>query len=420
MADAPAPPPPQVPSWRQFLGQYLAPTVISTLVATVLSVYTAVNAAHEKQRDYNTKFELLVTDRAIKDAFDGAFVANPKRSSYDRDQAKARFDQAVREQKAAATLLALQSVAESEAQRRTVLLIGARLLNAGPGDPGTGGPAARLLTVLIDEADAGRQSLQWGERSKNERLWKTVTSQSFKDLVTAGYSNDYYNDDWNLAWSSPTLNGDTPIGSDAKFQVLWKLTPEVYEGWVHLASFDYKFPPHAVPSIAPATPAGAAQPAVTPQTARGFVSDVTAVTIKRDFSRLGPIVAQYAIYDPRHKPPHDPLFDKRRLNDPKRYPDTWIMLKHRLLRGRPPVQYINPDGNFRKGSLGNIIGVVPAGSCIVVSEPLEAALVFLEWRHLSRKEPKKPPEQLTGLVHMWAHVHGSKQGAQACLASVNR
>ena len=422
MGKAPDPSSPAVPWWRPSIGQYIAPTVISTLVATVLSVYTAVNAAHEKQRDYNTKFEALVNGAAIKDAFGGWFVPNPKQSPYDRDRSKARFDQSVREQKAAATLLSLQSLAESETQRRTVLLIGARLLNADPRDPGAGGPAARLLTVLIDEADAGRHSLQWGERSTNERLWKTITSESFRDLVTSGYGSDYYNDDWDLASYSPTLNGDAPISSEAKFQVLWRITPERYEGWVHLATFAYDFPPNATPQIRPSTPPIAAQSAVTPQTARNFIRKMTAASINRDFSGRGQIVAQYAIADPRHKPPHDPLFDKAQLNDPKQYPDTWIMLKPRLLRSRPPVQYINPDGNFKKGSLGSILGVVPAGSCIVVSEPLEAALVILESKYTDpiAAKKKKPANHLTGRVHMWAHVHGSKQDAEACLASVNR
>ncbi len=86
------------------------------------------------------------------------------------------------------------------------------------------------------------------------------------------------------------------------------------------------------------------------------------------------------------------------------------------------VEYINPDGTFRKGSLGRITGVVPAGSCITVVEPMMPVLVFLpsyiEEQRLQppAKPPPKPNVQFTGLVHMWAHVRAVKDD-EDCLAT---
>jgi hypothetical protein len=360
-------------------------------------VFTALGAAHDKQREYNTKFEGLVTAKEILDAFGGTNV-DPDSKTYKLDHRKANFTQSVNEQKATATLISLQSVAESEIQRRTVLLIGARLLNADPNYPETGGPAARLLTILIDQADVGRDSWNPSERHLNEHLWDTINSQSYKDLVTAGYSNDYYNDD--DPNHMPTRDGDEPVAHDAKFQVLWKLTPADYDGWVHVAKYGCKFPLGKAPR-----PADCARRGAQPHTAQ---------------------TAQYAI-DPPTKPPPDPLFDTPQLVGPL-YPRTLVMVKHRLLRSRPPVQFISPDGEVRKGSLGKIIGVVPAGSCIRVREPMKAVVVFLSSDVATPKvkatvPPKvkanAPPKvkanaALTGLVHIWAHVHGSKKAEEDC------
>ncbi len=232
----PVPPPVNTSWWgqsRQFLSQYLVPTAIASLVATFLSVFTALSAVQEKQREYNTKFESLVDSTRIMSAFGGVYVPDPNANAYSLARTKASYTQSVREQQATATLLALSSVAESETQRRTVLLIGARLLNADTANVATGADAARLLTVLIDEADQGRQSWNPSERGLNSRLWQTIDSTSFMDLVTAGYGNDYYNDQldndmYRLYW--PTLNGDAPVSHDAKFQLLRKLTAPDYEG----------------------------------------------------------------------------------------------------------------------------------------------------------------------------------------------
>jgi hypothetical protein len=419
------------------LAQYVAPTAIATVIAAAVSIYTAVGAAHEKQREYNTKFEELVTAKSISSAFGGRFV-DKKAKTAEHDLEKESFDQGVLEQQATATLLSLQSVAESETQRRTVLLIGARLLNADTAETSTGGPAARLLTVLIEQVRSGKESWNPGERHLNERLWETINAQSFKDLVTAGYSSDYYNDvtgnpKMRPYW--PTLNGDAPITTDPKFQILWQLTPPNYDGWVHLATYAYTFPHGAAPRGAPGSPHGSGQPVLTRRVAADFLEEVTDVTLRHNATNIGAIAAQYAIADPRASPAPQPGFVAKDLIDRDAYPRNLIMLRHRLLRNRPPVQYINPDGSFHKGSLGRILGAVPAGSCITVVEPFEPVLVFLPTSVISpppappaaSKSPAPQPAAapksggtvaLGGLVHMWAHVRPAPD--VECLAVVNK
>ena len=404
--------------------QYAAPTVIASLIATGVSVYTAIGTAQQNQRDYNTKFEQLLVAPEIGSAFGGSYVdMSPKTAKH--DLAKELQLQGIREQRATAALLSLQSVADSETQRRTVLLIGARLLNADPGYTATGGPAARLLTVLIDEADIGRHSFNPWEREKNAGLWETINTQSFRDLVTAGYSSDYYNDDFSdttLLPYSPTLNGDAPITTDPKFQILRKLTPDRYDGWVHLATFGYHFPRDVTPRSAAGSPAGA-QPLLSRQVASDFLNEMMDVSERRNAANVGPILAQYAIADTRQNIPASLQFSAVELVSAKMQPMALVMLRHRLLRSRPPVEYINPDGKFRKGSLGKILGAVPAGACVTVEEPFLPVLVFVPSWVVAPKpsppaHPASGPEPLSGLVHMWAHVRGSSAG-EDCLSTVS-
>ncbi|MGA8574204.1 MAG: hypothetical protein WB609_00760 [Candidatus Cybelea sp.] len=416
-------PPPSIPWWRQIVSQYFVPTALATIIASALSIYTALTTAHEKQQEYNAKFETLVTDKAIFNAFGGYYLPEPGASAYQLKKDKASHDQSVLEQHATTTLLSLQSVAESETQRRTVLLIGARLLNADPTHPATGADAARLLEVLIDEADNGRSSWNPSEASLNSRLWRTIESDSFTDLVTAGYPNDYYNDyggdETRPEW--PTLNGDAPVSHDAKFQVLWRLTAPQYEGWVHVATYKYEFPRGSAPKPKPSA-SRSINPPVTPETARHLIEYMTDVNLRRNVANVGQVVAQYAIPDPRATPVINPLFTPPELVDPKQFPPnaspTWIMLRSRLLRDRPPVEFISPDGTFRKGTLGRIVGTVPAGSCISVVEPLLPVLVFLPSHVVAGQKPTKS-DPLVGLVHFWVHIKATKDD-ENCLAVIAR
>ena len=403
---------------RALIAQYAAPTVVASLIATAVSVFTAFNTAQEQQRQYNTKFEELLTRPEIASAYGGSYVdLSARNKNRAQQQDRENFQQSVREQRAAAALLSLGAVADSETQRRTVLLIGARLLNADSNYTQTGAPAARVLTVLIDEADTGRWSWNPWERAKNAGLWRTINSQSFRDLVTAGYSSDYYNDDFTNRpmWPySPTLNGDAPITSDSRYQILHKLTQPQYDGWVHVATFGYRFPRSVTPR-ASAHAAGGVPP-VSRALAADFLEEMVDVTIRRDPAHIEPILSQYAIPDPRGAQPMRLRFDPREVVASKQFPLALVMLRSRLLRSRPPVQYINPDGKFRKGTLGAILGAVAAGACVTVVEPFVPVLVFVPTDVATGVPgPKGAPQRLSGLVHMWAHVKGSNEG-ESCLA----
>jgi len=408
---------------RALLTQYAAPTVVASLIATAVSVFTAFNAAQEQQRQYNTKFEELLTRPEIASAYGGSYVdLSAQNKDRARQQDRENFEQSVREQRAAAALLSLGAVADSETQRRTVLLIGARLLNADSNYTQTGAPAARVLTVLIDEADTGRFSLNPWERAKNAGLWRTINSQSFRDLVTAGYSSDYYNDDFTnrAMWPySPTLNGDAPITTDARYQILHKLTRPQYDGWIHVATFGYRFPRSVAPHASAHASGGV--PAVSPALAADFLDEMIDVTIRRDAANIEPILTQYAIPDPRRAQPVQMRFEPREVLASKELPLALVMLRNRLLRSRPPVQYINPDGKFRKGSLGAILGAVAAGACVTVVEPFVPVLVFVPTDVATGVPGPKgaTSQRLSGLVHMWAHVRGSN-GGEDCLTTVGK
>lgn len=397
----PAPIPPK-PWWSAFFSQYLAPTAIATIIASSISIYTTVNAQHDKRVEVGREFEKLVTGTPIMGAFKGTDVA---------------------EEQAASQLLALQAVADSSSDRRTVLLIGARLLNANATSEATGGPAARLLSVLID------QDL----RGHDPDIRELIASQSFLDLVTAGYENDYYNDNLNRGSSIwPTLNGDEPITHEAKLALLKRLTPESYDGWLHVATFSstYHFRNASAPIDPKATtkvPARESAPDIEHsqkplgiKTATDFLEALDEVNDRLDVDRARDVLAQYAIpasglaavhLDPAASAPPVrktslPLFRASTLVATDGGPTELVMLKPRLLRNRPPVEFVNPDGTFHKGSLGTITGVVSAASCVKVVEPMRPVLVFVTGE-MSKHVPGASTSQWTGLIHMWAHVRPS-------------
>lgn len=84
---------------------------------------------------------------------------------------------------------------------------------------------------------------------------------------------------------------------------------------------------------------------------------------------------------------------------------TLLLLKARLLRDRPPVEYANPDGTFFRGSLGRVTGVVPPGGCVQLVEPAQPVLVFVGSD--VAKLANVPKRKWVGLVHIWIHVRPS-------------
>jgi hypothetical protein len=366
--------PPPKQQWFNFFGRYVAPTVIASFIASLISIYTAVNAHNKELRDYGTQFEQSLTAESVMAAFKGSDVA---------------------EEKAAADLLALQSLAVTSEQRRSVLLLGGRLLNANTNVEATGQAAARLLTILIDEdeSDHDRESIN------------LVESASFLNLVTAGYANDYYNDNYsqpNYIWT--TLNGDQPITHDAKLQLLLSLTPKKYDGWIHVETLatDYAFD---------------RKPAISHATAENFAAAISTVSMKRDMSHAGNTLAEYVIL------PHsasgasavasDGYVQSSSLLETMGPTTSLLLLKARLLRDRPPVEYVNPDGTFFRGSLGRITGVVPPGACIQLAEPAQPILVFVPSHQLTPVQQKTTNltnpelEKWIGLIHIWIHVRPS-------------
>jgi hypothetical protein len=392
----------QVSWWRSLLSQYLVPAAVASVIAAGVSIYNAVNAQRDKDRTFNTSFETLVTNSAVMGAFKGS----------DTD-----------EQKAASQLLALQAVADTSAHRRTVLLLAARLLNANTDSDATGGAAARLLNILIAEDLRG-----------DKQLHALIHSQQFIDLVTAGYTNDYYNDDLRRDWYTwSTFNGDQPITHDAKLAVLTQLSPSNFEGWVHVATFssEYHYPnqTHATP-VPGATPAvvqsETVQAPIGSRTAQSFLEAINEVNRDHSTQRAKDLLAQYAIApvsphtpDPSasgaapasgtaaRTPAPLPLLRKNDLLEDRALPVKLVMLKPRLLRNRAPLEFVNPDGSFHKGSLGTIIGALPAGTCIDVIEQLHPVLVFVTAPMAARISGAKNDEW-TGLIHMWAHVRLSQ------------
>jgi hypothetical protein len=173
-----------------------------------------------------------------------------------------------------------------------------------------------------------------------------------------------------------------------------------------------------MPRAKAGAPSGSEEPPTSVATAHDLIHDLDDVALRHDLSDVGSVQAQYAIPDPRESPAQDPVLVASQLVDRGRFPERLIMLKHRLLRVRPPVEYITPDGAFRKGSLGRIMGVVPAGSCITVVEPMMPVLVFLPSYIVTDTPPPKAgtPVQFSGLVHMWAHVRAVKND-EDCLAT---
>jgi len=370
----------EVPWWRSALTQYLAPAAFSTVVASLIAIFTAITTVQDRSRQFNQTFEKLATDPSITNAFQGE-------------------QSGVLEEKAAATLLALQAVAESEQQKRTVLIIGARLLDANSKTDATGGAAARVLDVLIASLDPNRDA----------RLIALTRSSQFIDLVTAGYANDYYNDFGPRPYLWPTLNGDQPITSDAKEALLEQITPKPYEGWIDVATFPTTY--HL------SRTAGAPAP-----NAETMFEDMVDVNVHHDLERVSPSpTSEYAVDERGMTAPATPAPGSSPLAagptsavanmaiDLTNTPASIVTVKARLLRDRAPVEYVSADGTFRRGSLGRIIGDVPVSAALKICEPLRPVLVFVDSSELASAgaKPVSGPPSWQGLVHVWAHVSSS-------------
>jgi hypothetical protein len=372
------------PWWQSTLMNFLAPAAIAALVAAGVSVYTSMSAEREKSRAYQTSFEQLIDTQVTKNKiFTNAGDVSD-------------------EQRAAVTLLALRGLAETESQRELVLTLAARLIAVNP-NPNTGGPSARVLTVLTQEIDddllAGR------DRDASQRLHDVTRSRAFVDLVTSGISDQYYDDSTDERrmdyW--PTLNGDEPIRMPAIRNLLFQLGPnrDKIDGWVHLATFGTQYRYQKDAGSLPASPVKAA-------IAENFIASTTSVA-GGDLSKAAGVRSQYAIEIPASTQSVANPLPIKATSWQSRLPKGVLMLEARLLRSLPPVVYVNPDGTFREGSLGRVIGAVPAATCVDIIEPVRYMLVFVDSKYV---RSERGPSHWFGLIHLWAHVHASENGCR--------
>jgi hypothetical protein len=405
MGEDRTPPAPSDPGWLRALRTFAFPvSTLTAVVAAITSLGTLWFTHQQNAQTYNSAFEQLLQKTIVDSNLAGD------------------------SQTAAMTLMALHDVALTTRQRETVLLLAARMIHSSD-NPSAAAPAARALAIMISEARNGEGKLA------------LVGTRPFFDLVTSGYATSYFEDDPKYPKLMTTVEGDSPITSQPEVALLEQLegTPPPRVGWIELATFStsYRYGVAPAPLAWPApNPHATAGPHVGAQTAAAFVADMAQVA-RGDLSGACNVRAQYAIAQPAGAPlpspepsaaalaaatrPNcvappvgamPPLIGPGSWTSPAPRPSGLLVLAPRLLRDAPPIVMVNPDGTFMRGSLGRILGVVPAGSCVdVVDDDVRPVLVFVEEQYIRGKTPAKlDPNHWSGLIHLWAHVAPSHTG----------
>lgn len=337
----------------------LVPVVVA-IVSAIVSIYGAVITTQEKNeesfRAFDAGFVKLLNDNVLR---------NTKVLTK-----KADFDD---EQRAAFYLFALDGLASTVSEHRTVLLVANRLLNASTARYDSGYPAARFLDVAIGEIDDELKAGQ--DVDKNKELLTLIHSPEFLDLAASGYAQQYYKDltDPGHADFQPTLLGDERILYPAKEELLWEIGQRPVNGWIHVASWRT----HYAFNI----PASGQPPRWTKDVDAGRTSEYY----------------PFPMYD---------YLSKGNLRDLLAGQVVGArLLGSRLLRDRPPSVYVSNDGSIREGILGRITGDVPISACVDLLEPARPVLVFVESQRLHRRKTAFAWE---GVAHLWAHVGLSK------------
>ncbi|BDE04982.1 hypothetical protein WPS_02580 [Vulcanimicrobium alpinum] len=381
------------PSWRTLLLQFIAPSAIATLISSALAIYNLRIAEIDKQRDYETTFTKVLTDTVL-----------PKSNVF---KAQSTLED---EQEMSAYLFALDGLAQTETQHRTVLLLAARLLNANPNREDTGSPAARFLDVAIgdiqDELSRGRNA------DLNGRLNAMVTSPTFVDLVAAGYATQYYNDaQKQTSFARPTRLGDQDIAHEAKARLLDAVGVRTSEGWIHVASWVTTY---RVKVGDQCQPFGEAQSALDrgqlPPLERSLAEYVVPLPDALWIASFGASAARST------SPPCGGTAAPARAagdgtspvpaSSPARIPPALRPLRPRLLRDEAPRTHVAADGTFMRGTLGRVVGDVLPTDCLQLIA-LRPVLVFVpDWQI-----DKKGDGRHAGLLHLWAHV---RKGAAGC------
>ncbi|HTW83597.1 MAG TPA: hypothetical protein VMD91_05985 [Candidatus Sulfotelmatobacter sp.] len=389
----------------QFLQTWAPLSAVAALFGVLASLITGLLGAHatalQNAQTYNSGFEKLLQETVAG----ASFTADPQRS--------------------AMTLLALQDLAQTERQKETVLLIAARMVHASS-DPSAVAAAARTLAVMLnDDRDARNRPA-------------AIDSRPFFALVTSGYATSYFEDNPRYPQLMATALGDSPVTSDAEVTLLDQLggQPPLRTGWIHLATFSTRYRYGVAPAVTqwpsptPA-PAGAAHApgAAAGRTAVAFVADMVAVAggdlrvacdVREQFAIALPRDAPAPTPTPAAAPPTSgslppcsrppagavpPLIGPASWVSPAPHPTSLLVLAPRLLHDAPPVVMVNPDGTFMRGTLGQVRGVIPAGTCVDVDQDVRPVLVFVEEQYIRGKTPAAhDPNHWTGLIHLWAHV----------------
>jgi hypothetical protein len=338
----------------------IASGVVVALITSLASLWVSHNSAEEKSiesiRSFDVDFVKFLT---------ASILANTK--------ALASTGNVDDEQQAAVSLLALEGLASTQNERRTVLLVGARLLNASSKREDTGHPAARFLDLAIGEIE--QQLADGVDKQQNQDLLNLLRSPSFVDLVSAGYADEYYNDAKNPESPiQPTLFGDQPITHSAKAKLLYEIGPKNVDGWIDVATW---------------------------QTDIRVSDSAGSFPVLSDFENLRRHMKNL-FFD--HVAP---TLEPRQLGELHESHGLRV-LDARLLRDRPPTVFFQREsGNIVKfGDLGRVVGAIPAAACVNVVDQPKPVLVFVNPFRLGKLHTSR--HALVGLIHLWAHVNLSE------------
>ena len=348
--------------WSQFLVPSFVATVLTLAVNGGIAYFSESARQREATRQFNATFTTILTQDIL-----------------DKTHSLAASGTLQDEQAASVALYALNGLAETESEQRTVLLVAARLLNASPRED-TGGPAARFLDVAIKNLEDERRRNTDARQAQD--LLDLVHSPGFVDLITAGYALEYFNDI--LSRDSeirPTVLGDQMITHESKLALLQAVTPVDKTGWVDVATWttDLVFG------------------------GRNFDYWTASKALMANPSAHHPTMA-FGYSDPAAQLAWISGADQPR----------YIRLQApRLLRDAPPQIYV-VSGTQLAGSLGRVIGAFSASTCVEMLDPARAVLVYVaQPAYVTRDRTQH------GRIHLWAHVRAVPD--DACTgSSVNR
>jgi hypothetical protein len=373
-------------SWfeRWHVRQILSSAAVAAVIAPALTWCTnekiEQDKRYEEAREQRQVFATLLTTRLLNDTelFTEKGTSTEKRASPEarrEEDEEARTEADAAQQQASVTLLALEGLAENEEEQRALLLVAARLLNANPRFPDTGGPAARFLDMDIESiVDRKGNPPWWGGEAERTDLTNFVRSDAFVDLVTSGFALSYYN----YARGSQqvaSMEGDHRIDTISKVRLLSLIGKQDSDGWVNLAS--WRTPEELIPRD--------------PNFARS-VQLIFDRASRRDKSLVGDGIDDYI---------SPPKLAWNLLLDRIPPPTTFMLMEPRLLRENAPTTAILDDGSL-EGILGRVTGIVNALECVSVVEPTRPVVVFAA-----------EGEGMVPVIHLWAHVHQSDCSAQS-------